>query len=95
MKNYAHSSFSLLALYHPSHSPPLWLIEVRLHTGRTHQIRAHLSYLKAPLVGDSLYGGQSPWPFFGLHARTMMYPHPHSFSPLLHLAPLPNSWLVI
>lgn len=35
------------------------LLEINLKTGRTHQIRVHLSYLKWPLVGDKLYGGES------------------------------------
>lgn len=34
------------------------LIECRLETGRTHQIRAHMAYLGAPLIGDPLYGKQ-------------------------------------
>jgi len=32
------------------------LVEVQLHTGRTHQIRVHFSALKHPVVGDTLYG---------------------------------------
>ncbi len=35
------------------------LVEVQLHTGRTHQIRVHFSALKHPVVGDTLYGGGS------------------------------------
>jgi 23S rRNA pseudouridine1911/1915/1917 synthase len=38
--------------------PAAALLECRLHTGRTHQIRAHLTYLGAPLIGDPLYGKQ-------------------------------------
>lgn len=36
------------------------LVEVQLHTGRTHQIRVHFSALKHPVVGDTLYGAASP-----------------------------------
>ena len=35
------------------------LLEVQLHTGRTHQIRVHFSALKHPVVGDALYGAAS------------------------------------
>jgi len=55
------------------------LIELKLETGRTHQIRVHMSYLGHPLVGDPLYGvkkkkfnleGQA------LHAKTIGFVHP-------------------
>jgi 23S rRNA pseudouridine1911/1915/1917 synthase len=48
--------------------PAAALIECRLHTGRTHQIRAHLAHLGAPLVGDPLYGKQRAFKAEGTHA---------------------------
>ncbi len=38
------------------------LVQVRLETGRTHQIRVHMAYIHCPLVGDPLYGGRSRLP---------------------------------
>jgi len=37
------------------------LVEINLLTGRTHQIRVHFSFLKWPLVGDTIYGGHDQW----------------------------------
>ncbi len=44
------------------------LLECRLHTGRTHQIRAHLTHLGCPLIGDPLYGKQRAFKAEGPHA---------------------------
>ncbi|MGH8851848.1 MAG: RluA family pseudouridine synthase [Casimicrobiaceae bacterium] len=40
----------------PAATPPLTLLEAELHTGRTHQIRVHLTHLDFPLAGDDKYG---------------------------------------
>ncbi|MGE0741567.1 MAG: RluA family pseudouridine synthase [Hyphomonadaceae bacterium] len=48
--------------------PAAALLECRLHTGRTHQIRAHLAHLGAPLIGDPLYGKQRGLKAKGPHA---------------------------
>ncbi len=58
------------------------LLEVKLETGRTHQIRVHLSHLGRPVLGDGTYGGRSELssklgltrPF--LHAIRLVWPHP-------------------
>ncbi len=56
------------------------LVECRLHTGRTHQIRVHARHLGAPIVGDVLYGGlaDSFAPRQALHAWRLELKHPQS-----------------
>ena len=54
----------------------LTLIECRLETGRTHQIRVHLSHLGHPLAGDTLYGGKSVFKRQALHAYRIEFTHP-------------------
>ena len=55
------------------------LIEAVLKTGRTHQIRVHMAYIKHPLLGDTVYGPAKP--LYGakgqmLHAKTLGFVHP-------------------
>lgn len=54
------------------------LIECQLETGRTHQIRVHLAYIKHPLVGDPKYGLKKTDKEHGqyLHAKTLGFTHP-------------------
>jgi len=58
--------------------PRFALLEVRIGTGRTHQIRVHLSTIGHPVVGDALYGAprQPALPRFFLHAREIAFAHP-------------------
>lgn len=67
------------------------LVEVRIHTGVLHQVRAHLAAIGAPLVGDALYGGRTE-PRLGrffLHARSLEVTHPSTGARLKVTSPLP------
>ncbi|WP_139488379.1 RluA family pseudouridine synthase [Brevibacillus dissolubilis] len=56
------------------------LVECRLETGRTHQIRVHMGYLGHPLIGDTLYGGKQVKELKAgrqaLHGRELRFVHP-------------------
>lgn len=54
------------------------LVELTLETGRTHQIRVHMSHIGFPVTGDSLYGRAQPEliPRQALHARYLAFNHP-------------------
>lgn len=55
------------------------LVRLRLETGRTHQIRVHLSALGCPICGDFLYGTELPGEFpgcFALHSAFLAFTHP-------------------
>lgn len=52
------------------------LVECKLDTGRTHQIRVHLESIQHPIVGDPLYNPTSPSPRLQLHAKSLTLTHP-------------------
>ena len=77
------------------------LVELELKTGRTHQIRVHMSYLGHAIVGDDMYGGKhaSERDFGGvdeaiffarqaLHATTLGFRHPMNEQPMTFTAPI-------
>ena len=69
------------------------LIEAKLETGRTHQIRVHMAYIKHPVLGDTLYGsGKNPFSLDGqaLHAVNLELTHPQTGERMKFYAPLPQ-----
>lgn len=66
------------------------LVSVRLHTGRTHQIRAQFASRGLPLVGDGKYGSREKASFIGLWAYRLSFPHPVTGKPISAEA-LPDS----
>jgi 23S rRNA pseudouridine1911/1915/1917 synthase len=69
-------------------------VECVLETGRTHQIRVHMAYIKHPLIGDAVYQGRRTCPYetFGqcLHAGVLGFVHPVSGEYVETKAPLPE-----
>lgn len=79
------------------------LIECRLQTGRTHQIRVHMASIGSPVIGDKTYGDFSNVPqklrdaaeHFGrqaLHAATLTFTHPRTGDRLSFSAPIPDDF---
>ncbi len=77
------------------------LLELKLETGRTHQIRVHLADLHRGLIGDTVYGGRAlhRWPNFlkqfprqALHARMLAFRHPISGDWISCEAPPPDDF---
>jgi len=94
-----------LSLYHARRRfDRFTLLDVELKTGRTHQIRVHLAWLRHPVVGDEVYGDgrdktvADPWvrsqiEKLGrqfLHAQQLVFRHPHTHEALRFSAPLPT-----
>lgn len=69
------------------------LLELKIDTGRTHQIRVHMSYIGHPVVGDSVYSnGKNEFGVEGqmLHARYLEFKHPITEEKLKLEAPIPE-----
>ncbi|AXS60654.1 MULTISPECIES: RluA family pseudouridine synthase [Bacillus] len=68
------------------------LVECRLETGRTHQIRVHMKYIGFPLAGDPKYGPRKTVDFNGqaLHAGILGFDHPRTGEYIEFEAPLPE-----
>lgn len=90
----AHTEWNTISLY----AEKFALLECRIHTGRTHQIRVHLSAINHPIAGDSTYGYRASknegnhFPRVMLHARILTFFHPQSGDALSFSAPLPTDF---
>lgn len=84
-------------------------LRLRLETGRTHQIRVHMAYIKHPLVGDPVYGGKrarfipnatqeftkfiNTFPRQALHAAMIEFVHPFTGENMSFTAPVPDDMI--
>jgi 23S rRNA pseudouridine1911/1915/1917 synthase len=76
------------------------MVECRLETGRTHQVRVHMAHIGHPLIGDPVYGRERKgfksiletlgFKRQALHARTLGFIHPATGQPLLFQSALPS-----
>ena len=82
---------------------PMTLLEIQLHTGRTHQIRLQAGSRNHPIIGDTLYGSEIEFGpqtddlrcrWIALHAKSFAFEHPIDHVPLEQTADLPEHWSV-
>lgn len=86
--DFAHTDFRLLE----ANAGGLWL-EAKPRTGRTHQIRVHLSEAGMPILGDETYGGKTGVaPRLMLHAANLTFPHPISKVEISIHSPVPEDF---
>lgn len=96
-----HARHAVTRITRAHQMPGLTLCQVAIHTGRTHQIRVHLSAIGHPIVGDAMYGGvhrrvpgdiravqRLERPF--LHAARLVFHHPRDGRRMEFIAPLPD-----
>lgn len=75
---YRNSKEAITEYYPISFNNNLSLLRVKILTGRTHQIRVHMSYIKHPVLGDLVYGHKNKWKITKqmLHAYKLQFNHP-------------------
>jgi 23S rRNA pseudouridine1911/1915/1917 synthase len=93
----AHTSYRRMELLNGA-----TLVEARIHTGRTHQVRVHLQFLGFPVVGDETYGAKQNKilteltgfvaPRVMLHSRELTIVHPVTGKTLVCTAPFPEDF---
>ena len=89
---YAHTSYQVVQSFGDIH-----LVDIQLHTGRTHQIRVHFSHIGFPLLGDDLYGGslEDGIERQALHCHRLSYYHPFLEEELVIESPLPPDFQAV
>ncbi|MFC3053087.1 RluA family pseudouridine synthase [Kordiimonas pumila] len=100
---WAATHYTVSASYAQSGTPVASLLECRLETGRTHQVRVHMAHIGHPLVGDPVYGRNAiansikgaartalaSFPRQALHAKSLGFIHPVSGTPFKFESSLP------
>ena len=86
---YAHTSYKVIEQF-----GNIYLVDIHLHTGRTHQIRVHFSHIGFPLLGDDLYGGSLSEGISrqALHCHTSKFYNPFSGEEIGRASPLPTDF---
>jgi 23S rRNA pseudouridine1911/1915/1917 synthase len=91
----------VLERFGPGVAPVASLVECRLETGRTHQIRVHMAFAGHPLVGDAVYGRRggtglmAEFPRQALHAATLGFVHPGNGEAMRFEAPPPADFAAL
>ncbi|MGQ7395609.1 RluA family pseudouridine synthase [Streptococcus suis] len=89
---YAHTSYKVVQSWGDIH-----LVDIQLHTGRTHQIRVHFSHIGFPLLGDDMYGGSLECGIQrqALHCHNLAFDNPFSAQRIDLEAPLPDDFQAV
>ncbi|HFR3948960.1 TPA: RluA family pseudouridine synthase [Streptococcus suis] len=89
---YAHTSYRVVQSWGDIH-----LVDIQLHTGRTHQIRVHFSHIGFPLLGDDMYGGSLECGIErqALHCHNLAFDNPFSPERIDLEAPLPEDFQAV
>jgi 23S rRNA pseudouridine1911/1915/1917 synthase len=87
------SKLSILEYRYVGQGPQGYQLQIKLITGRKHQIRAQLQAIGCPIVGDQKYGASQTFPSgIALHCRQLDLSHPTLKTNLEFIAPTPSYW---